>query len=259
MSLSAVLKRLEKFTIDNSPAILTGVGIAGVVGTAYLSGKASIKAYELSWAYKDDVREDPDLEQEIKVHYAKKFAKVFAPPVASGVATIACIYGANHISSRRAAAMATAYSLTEKAFTEYKEKVVEKVGEKKEQSYRDEIMQDRVREHPPEDRTVLVAGGGEVLCYDKFTGRYFRSDMETIRRAENDVNQQIINDGYASVSDLFEHLGLPVTSFSEEVGWNTDKLLTIQYSTVLSPDNQPCISIDYDLHPNRKYAHFAGE
>lgn len=259
MNLSVILKRLEKYTIDNSPAILTGIGIAGVVTTAYFSGKAAIKASTVVMHANDDIEANPECEREIQIITAKKLARIMAPPVASGAVTIACIFGANHISSRRAAAMATAYSLTEKAFTEYKEKMVEKVGERKEQAYRDEIMQDRVTANPPDDRTVLITDGGNVLCYDKFTGRYFKSDMESLRRAENDVNQMIINHGYASVSDLFEILGLPVTSFSEEVGWNTDKLLKIDYSTVLSPDGKPCIAIDFDLHPNRKYAHFAGE
>lgn len=250
MALMRYIKNLEKFTIDNSPAILTGIGVAGTVTTAFLVGKATFKAADIL----NERQIKPDLRESVELVWT-----CYIPPAVTGSLTIAAIVGANHISSRRAAGLAAAYSISEKAFVEYREKVVEKFGEKKEQMVRDEIAQDRVDRFPPNDNTVVIVDDQGVLCYDHFSGRYFKSSMEALRSAENEINHMILQDGYASVSDLYYILGLPVTSFSEEVGWNTDRMLKMVYSTTMSPDNRPCISIDFDLHPNRKYSHFAGE
>lgn len=260
MSFVSLLKRVEKVTIDNSPAILTAFGIVGTIATAYLTGKATFKAAEIiekeHWDRNrhTDHFVPMDMKERTKVVW-----KLYIPPAVSAAFTVTAIFGANHISSRRATAMATAFSISERAFSEYKEKVIEKIGEKKERDYRDEIAQDRVNKNPPDDRQVIITGDGDVLCYDHFTGRYFTSNMEALRKAENEINHLILSQGYASVSDFYHEIGLPPTAFSEEVGWNTNKLLELVFSTTMSPDGRPCIAIDFDLHPNRKYAHFAGE
>lgn len=254
MDFAQMLKRLEKITVDNSPAILTGLGITGVLATAYLTGKASIKAVDLIKGQEILRNETLDTKERVKLVW-----KIYIPPAASATLTIGAIVGANHVSTRRATAVAAAYSISERAFTEYKEKVVEKLGEKKEHAIHNEIAQERIERNPPNDNMVIITDNGEILCHDAFSGRYFKSSMEAIQRAEIAVNHQILNDGYANLSDLYYMIGLPPTAISEEVGWNTSRLLKIVYSTVLSPDNRPCISIDFDLHPNRKYSHFAGE
>ena len=153
----------------------------------------------------------------------------------------------------RAAAVAAAYTISEKAFSEYKEKVVERLGTPKEQKIRDEVAQDRVTKNPPNERETIITGGGEVLCYEAFTGRYFKSDMETLKKAQNDLNYVMLNDGYASLSDFYNKIDLPTTSYSDEIGWTSDKLLELNFSTVLSDDGRPCISIDFMAAPVRDY------
>lgn len=252
MNMTGFARRFEKTVIDNSPTILTAVGVVGTVTTALLTGRATAKALLLVM---DEEREQDRALQDKEI--IQLVWKEYIPPVTIGTFTIVSIIGANHISGRRATAVAAAYSLSERAFAEYKEKVIERVGKKKERSFRDEIAQDRVNNDPPKDGQVIITGNGDVLCYDHFTGRYFQSSMEALRKAENDINFMILHDGYACVSDFYDLLELPATSFSEEVGWNYNRKFQLVYSTVMSPDNRPCIAIDFDLHPNRKYAHFA--
>lgn len=259
MELVTLAKRLERLTIDNSPAILTAFGVVGTLSTAYLTGKATVKAVKIIEAEKKHMRVAGEGHPIDTKEAAKLVWKLYIPPAVSAVGTIVAIVGSNHVSSRRAAGMAAAYSISERAFYEYKDKVVEKLGEKKAQEIRDDISQDRMARDQVSNTEVIITDNGDVLCYDCFTGRYFKSSMETLRAAENDVNHLILNQGYASVSDLYEVLDLPITSYSDEVGWNTDRLLKFVYSTVMSDDGRPCISIDFDLVPHRKYAHFAGE
>jgi hypothetical protein len=247
---SDLAKRLAKLTADNSPAIFTALGVAGALTTAYLTGKATIKAMKIV-QHEERIRELPDgpitNQQVVSLVW-----KQYIPPAGSAVVTIACIILANRIGSRRAAALAAAYAISERGFAEYKAKVIEKLGEKKEQGVRDEIAQDRVNKNPFND--VFIVGEGQVLCYDSYTGRYFLSDMETIRRAVNDINHQINADFYASLSDFYALIGLPRTSMSDNMGWNADQLLEVTYSAVLSEAGKPCVAIDFRVEPVRGYS-----
>lgn len=252
MKFADLVKRTQKLAIDNSPAILTAIGVTGALTTAYLTGKASFKAAEM-------IREEADrtdkftgyngtLKQDVKLVW-----KLYIPAAGTAVLTVTAIVAANHIGSRRAAAIAAAYTISEKAFEEYKEKVVEKMGATKEQAVRDEVAQDRVDRNPVSSHEVIIAGSGQVLCFDEWSGRYFQSDMETIRKAQNDTNYQVLNESYASLSDFYERIGLPSTSQSDEIGWNTDRMIDLKFSTTLAEDGRPCLAIDFGLTPIRGY------
>lgn len=258
MTLASFAKGVEKFVQDNSPAILTAIGVVGTLSTAYFTGKASFKAVKVINEEQARILRE-DLDAEIPMTNKEKFYltwKLYIPAAGTGVMTIACIVCANRIGNRRAAAMAAAYSISERAFTEYKEKVIEKIGENKERQVRDELAQDRVNRNPKSKNEVIISGGGEVLCYDEYSGRYFESSMEEIKKAMNDTNYRIINDGFASLGDFYERLSLPSTKYSEEVGWNTDHPLEILFSTTMSDDNKPCLAIDYQTVPTRGFNRF---
>lgn len=249
MALIDIAKRVERLAIDNSPSLLTGLAVVSSVATAYLTGKAVIQAVSILEEKYDQRFDDIPMHREDIGDYWT----VFIPPVLAGTFTVGCIIGAHTIGSRRAAAVAAAYSLSEKAYAEYRDKVVEKIGDKKDQKIRDEIQQDRVDRDPLVNKEIIITGNGDALCYESLTGRYFMSNMETIRKAENDINRQILSQDYASLTSFFDLLGLQATEYSEEVGWNTETMLEVNFSTTLSEDGRPCISVSYQYSPIRKY------
>lgn len=247
MDLRRALSLAERFAIDNSPAIFTAIGVTGTLTAAYLTGKASFRA-------SDVIRKELYDRQIVHLDNREKVRLVWREYIPAGmvvVVTTGAIIAANQIGSRRTAAIAAAYSVTERAFTEYRDKVVERIGAQKEQSVRDEIATERIRSNPPSNQIVVVGSG--VICFDEMSGRYFTSDMETIRKAMNDVNFKINNDLYASLTDFYDRIGLERTSMSDDVGWNSDKLLSLRFSTVLSEDGRPAISISYDVYPLRGF------
>jgi len=184
----------------------------------------------------------------------EKAWKMYLPAVITGGVTVTCIIFSNRIGSRRAAAVAAAYSLTERAFEEYRDKVIEKLGDRKEQAIRDEIVQDRMDRHPPVQSQVIVTGTGDVLCTDAYSGRYFNSSIESIKQAQNNTNYQILHDGYASLTDFYGRIGLDPTQVSDDVGWNSDRMLEIFFSAALTPNDQkPCVSIEFNVVPFRNY------
>lgn len=249
MTFGDIAKRLGKLAVDNSPAILTAIGATGVLTTAYLAGSASFKAAEI--LKEEEERKAQLVPEDGPLDNREKFEavwKLYIPAASCAVLTMSAIIMANRIGARRTAAFVSAYSLSEKAFDEYKKKVREKVGPKKEGEIRDEIAQDRISANPPPPtREIIIAGGGDVLCHDLRSGRYFKSDMETLKRAQNNVNYRVVNYSYASLSDFYDEIGLPRTEDSEEVGWTTDELLELLFSTALTEDGRPCIAFSFSM------------
>lgn len=251
-----IVKQAEKYAVDNSPTILTGIGAAGTVVTAYLAGRAAYRmGLDLNAGHYEPLLEGLPPENPSTGEIVKRYWTDFVPAIGVGTLSVAAIIGANRIGTRRAAAVAAAYSLSEKAFFEYREKVEEKLGEKKHRALRDEIAQKRVDDNPVSTREVVITGNGDVLCYDSLTGRYFESSMEAIRKAQNDINQKIVGGvgSYASLTEFYDMLGLSGTAFSEQVGWNSDRPLEVHFSTVISEDGRPCLSIEYDELPINNY------
>lgn len=241
-NLPTLLRSTERFFTNNSPTILTVVGVTGSLVTAYLAGKASFKAAAI-------LSEEPaDLPVMDKI---KLVWPLYVPAATTGALTVAAIIGSNRISTRRAAALASAYAISDKAFEEYRAKVLEKMGEKKEQAVRDEIAQARVDRQPESLSTVFVNPGASVLVKDAYTGHYFTSDLEKIRKAVNDINQQIIQDHYASLSDFCYLIGQEPSGLTDEVGWNLDKFLEVDYSATITDLGNVCMVITYQVCPSR--------
>jgi len=248
---------VRKVANDNAPAILTGVGITGTVATAYLTGKASYQAAGIIHDAKVE-RVEGTIPVLVPVELTTKEKveltwKLYIPAAGAGVGTIGAIYFANRISSKRLAAMAAAYTISEKAYSEYKDKVVELMGKEKEEKVRASVQQDRVNRDADNGFIDDNLEDGLVRCKDAWSGQYFRSTMEDIKTAQNDLNYQILHHGSASLTDLYCQLGIDKTKESDEIGWNSDKLLEIVFVTTMDNKKRPVLVMDFAVDPIRKY------
>lgn len=253
-----LILKSRQFTQDNATEILTGVGVTGTITVAYLSGKASIKAFKLIAEEETRIMVEQDTlapfslttlttKEKIKLVWP-----IYVPTIGTTGLTVASIVLANRLSSKKAAALAAAYGLSERAFSEYKDKVAEHLTKAKEVKIREEIAQDRVDKNPVSQ--VIITGAGDVLCYDSLTGRYFESNIEAIKKAMNTINYRIMHNGPESLSAFYDEIGLPPTSMSDELGWNSNDLMDILFSTTMSTDERPCIAIDFTVPPTMGYA-----
>lgn len=259
MSFAGIARRVAKLTVDNSPTILTSFGVVGALTTAYLAGKASFEASDII-----RIKEADDYERGIPVPEPKEQIKqrvrlvwkLYIPAMTTGAATVFCIIGANHIGNRRAAGLAAAYTITEKTFEEYKAKVVEKIGEKKEEGIRADIIQDRINANWDDSIEVHGKSTGEI-CYDKFSDRYVWSTEEKLRSAINDLNRIVLSQGYATVADLYDILNMPALSWSYDIGWSSaGDLVDLKFCSVLTPGGQPVKAFEFDTEPIRNYMRF---
>lgn len=251
ISLRDMSKNVEKFTHDNSPVVLTAVGTVGVVTTSILAAKGAVKAADILREAEENRQPNVETEPMYNSEKLAKTWKCYVPAVTSGVLTCGAIIGANQIGTRRTAAMAAAYTLSEKKLNEYRDKVLEKVGPTKEEEIRAAVNQEQIRGTYSTD--LQMPGTGDQICYDPMSGRFFRSNVEAIKFAMNKVNFMINSDGHASLTDFYDALGLDQTIVSEELGWTSDELLEIAFTTVLTSDDKPAICIDYKTKPVRNY------
>lgn len=250
-SLANFAKSVQFTLSKHSPEILTGVGIAGMITTTVLAVRATPKALKLIEEAKKEERKDKlTVVETVKVAW-----KPYIPVVVTGAASVACLVGASSVNLRRNAALATAYKLSETALTEYREKVVETIGEKKEKVVRDAVDKERIEKDPVTRHTVISTGQGKSLCYDYMSGRYFESSREIIERAENEFNKQIIHDlyGYASLNEFYDLIDLDHIGTGDDLGWNIHNLVDINFGSQLTDDGRPCIVISHNNPPNYKF------
>lgn len=255
MDAKQILTKAQMLIANNSQQILTGIGIAGVISTTVMAVKVTPKACYLIDLAAEEKSEKEDLyisdsrgvEENLHilgpVDTIKTTWKCYLPVVIMGGLTIACFVGSYKNGAAKQAAIASAYSLAEKTFNDYREKVVEIVGEDKDREVRDAIAKEQLETTSPEQ--IIPFGNGTHLCYDAITGRYFKSDVETIRSCMNDFNQELNGDYYADLNYWYIILGLPSVQIGSILGWNANRLMDINFSSQIAPNGEPCIVLDY--------------
>ena len=254
-NLATIAKDIRKFASKRSPEILTGIGIAGMITTTILAVRATPKALKLI----EDQKEEESVDELSSFEVVKVAWKPYIPAMVTCIASTACLIGASSVNTKRNAALATAYKLSETALSEYRDKVVETIGEKKERIVRDKVAEERVKKNPVSKNEVIVTGNGKTLCFDPISGRYFMCSIETIKKAENTLNKQMLHDisGYVSLNEFYDELGLDHTSVGNDLGWNTNQLIDIDFSSQLNDNGEPSVVLDYLVAPKCDYYNFS--
>lgn len=234
----------------HSPEILTGIGIAGMITTTVMAVRATPKALILIEERKEEIgAEKLEAMDMVKTAWA-----CYIPAAITGTLSVACLIGASSVNARRNAALATAYTLSESALKDYQGKVIEMFGEKKNEAVKDAIAKDKVEKNPVVTREVIITEKGNTLCYDAISGRYFKSDIEKIKKAECELNRQMLDDMYVSLNDFYYEIGLDSVKLGDELGWNVDSgYIDLSFSSQLASDGTPCLVIDYSVAPRYDY------
>ena len=247
-----ILRTLKR----RAPEFLTGIGIGGMVTTTVLAVKATPEAMRRIEAKKKEERH-----KKLTVAQTVQAAwRCYIPAGVTGAVSVSCLIGASVTNGRRNAALATAASLAETSLREYRAKVVDTIGEKKETAILDAIDRDRVEKNPPPTSTnelpVVEGPVGQTLCYDSMFGRYFYSDVETLKRAENKLNRQMatMSEPYISLNEFYMEIGLPVVEIGEELGWNVDDgMIELRFSSQLVNGRTPCLVVSHLTPPRYDY------
>lgn len=253
MKIMDICNQVKNKTFEHSPEILLGIGITGMLSSTILAVKATPKVYTMIEKEKE-VRKlecEPEL---TKVDILKMSWKPYLPAAISFGASTACLIGANSVNAKRNAMLATAYKLSERALVEYKDKVIEVVGEEKEKEIRDKVAKDKVAKDKIENKEVIITTKGDTLCYDSISGRYFKSDVDKIKKVENVINHSLICNDYCSLNEFYDEIGLDATEMGSAIGWSINSgLMEIYFTSQITEDGQPCIVVNFDIPPTYNF------
>lgn len=251
--ISNFVRNTKGFLSKHSPEILTGIGITGMITSTVLAVKATPKAMVLLDEAKNKKGDKLTPIETVKIAW-----KPYIPAVVTCVASASCIIGASKINYKRNAALATAYAISERTLLTYRDKVVETIGEKKEKDIRDKVAQDEVNARPLATSQVFITPKGNTMCMDMLSGRYFKSDIDTINKAINELNRQILCQNYMSLTHFYSLIGLDGNGSSDYMGWNIDDgTIEPEFSTCLADNNEPCIVLDFNVPPKYDFDKFA--
>ena len=240
----------------HSPEILMGVGVAGVITTTVMACRATMKLDDIlveaaetrekikevaeNPAYEDKYTEE-DAKKDLVINYtqtAVKVAKLYAPAVAVGVVSVGCLLGSHDILRKRNAALSAAYLTVDKSFKEYKQRVIDRVGEEVEKEIRYGIKAEEIIE------TVTDEEGNETTVSETVKtmnptlySDYARFFDEASPCWQNDpeynlmflrAQQQYANDllrakGRLFLNDVYDMLGIEKTKAGQIVGWVYDR------------------------------------
>ena len=252
--LKQTIKSAERFLTKYSPGILTGIGIAGMIGATVMAVKATPKALYLI----ETKKEDAEVEELTPIETIKTCWTCYIPATLTTVLSAVCLIGASTVSAKRNAALATAYSISEAALREYQEKVVEVIGEKKEKAVRDAVAKDQIERDPvTKSEVVIIDSNSNTLCYEPLSGRYFKSTIDKIKKAEIKLDRQMIQEMYVSLNDFYWEIGLDETDLGDKMGWNLSKgYMDLSFSSQLADDGTPCAVIVYGIPPVYDYQNY---
>lgn len=248
MDIQKIVRDLGKGINRHSPTILTVLAGAGIIVTAYLSAKAGYKsAVEITTT---ELIEKRDLEPKEKLALVWKN---YIPPLSIGMATLACVISSNVISVKRQTALVGAYAVSERVISAYKEKMIEQLGSEKAEEAQAEIVKETAEATSTNGEFTDIPEH-QSLFLDSLSGQYFVSDIHTVRKAMNDVNQKCIQEGYASMNYFYSLIGARRTQIGEVIGWNVDRMLDLVITENLATeDGKICTGLDYRRQPTMEY------
>lgn len=240
-----------------SPMILTILGAAGVIGTAVLAVRATPEAVRRIRRKAVQVNETvvhPEDDRDLTIPETIQAAwRCYIPAVSVGLATILCIFGANGLTRRQQASIASAYALIDRTYKEYRNKVKELYGPDTDVEIGKDIAKDNLEKvdlEEPED--------GKRLFYDEFSGQYFERTMVEVMDAEYHLNREFILEGSVKLNDFYELLGLPRTDLGNVVGWDGEsgiafygyQWIDFEHQLVTMDDGLECYILHMEFAPH---------
>lgn len=263
MDIKAGLRTVAGTLSKHSPTILTVLGIAGFGTTCVMVAKAAPKVKPIhAWesaarkeAMEDDIPEEERKEaivESVKTEF-KEVLPLYGPPVAVGVASVACFVAANKINLDRQAALVAAYSLSAETLAKYQSKVIEKIGQEVHSDILDETTKEIADAHATVDPTKEVMPEGTVRVYDGVTGNYFYCSRERIYFAAAEINRKLVNEVVVPLREFYYAMGVNDRfELADILGWDVTggydgvgDALEVFFGPHLDDDKNPCLMISY--------------
>ena len=249
------IKVIGKTILDGvkeySPEILTGIGLVSVITGTVMAIKVSPTVVKKL----DKKKEELGTDKLDPIDVVRTVGVDYIPVVIPVVTGSACIIGGAVMRYKKNIGLATMLGMTEATLNNYKDKVIEEIGEKKESKIQDELAQDDLNRHPLNQARydIFETGFGNQLFYDPIGLKYFHHDLEVMRRQTAEMNLDGFTQGGVSLNEWRIAIGLrPIDSdIGDPLGWRDQFSLDIRYES--ADDGAPCGYVKWDKPPEWNY------
>ena len=211
MSFESVVCQIGNWFKRNGGTILTCISAGGVVATGILSGRAAIKARE-------KLEEMPEADTKDKV---KAVAPIYILPASVGAATIACMFGANHLDRKRQASLLAASAIIEQTYKRYKGKAEEMLGKG--------TVETELAKENYEEGKVETKDDERLFYYNYYHddptseyGFYFTASKNDVLRAEYELNRTFNIRETVTLNEFLKLLNQEDVEGGNEVGWSKE-------------------------------------
>lgn len=252
-------RNLHKFGFKfkkHSPEILAIAGVVGIVASGIMACKASTKLsgvieetkeqldqvhdYVEKNGFSDKYTEE-DSKKDTAIIYtqtAVKLVKLYGPAVILGTLSITAMLTSNKILRKRNIALAAAYTTVDRAFKDYRGRVVERFGEELDRELKynlkskeiEEVVTDENGEETTVKKTVKAMNPNDISEYARFFDEscsswnksQFHNQM-FLKQQQNYANDLLKAQGYLFLNDVYKMLGMDVAPYGQVVGWIYDE------------------------------------
>lgn len=257
--ISKLFTNVKQFTKSNLSSLMIGGGIVAIGSSVVLAVKATPLALDcLDSKAEQEMCEPCDLTAKERISACWK---VYTPAATAFIMGTGMIVGGHIVQLRKTAAIASAAALTEQVFREYRAVAMEQLGDAGNQAVRDKLAERRLAKENITTTHVTTDTPFEITvtahCMEPLSGRIFTSSRTEIERAINNANAALLEDGYLSLNDLNDELGLEHIPPGDEIGWNyyRDHLIDVHFTARINSDGLPLLVMDYNSYPTSGFMH----
>lgn len=265
----------------HSPEILVVAGIVGTVVSTVMACKATTKLESV-------LEENKKRADEIKNHiategYSKEYTeedgkkdlaivqvqsglnivKLYAPAVALGTLSVTAILAGHNITRKRNVAIAAAYTAVDKAFKDYRGRVVERFGKELDKELRYDIKTKEVEEViQNEDGSETIVKKNVTVAHDvpsqyarffdetcKAWTRNSEYNLNTLLDQQFAFNERLQRVGHVFLNEVYDALGMERTTAGQIVGWiynlddpNGDNYIDFGIHDLSNPDKRQFVN-----------------
>ena len=240
----------------HSPEILAVTGVVGIVTSAVMACKATIKVNDIVNEAKETVDKihesvgkglhtsdgeeytEEVAKKDLTIVYAQtglKFVKLYGPSVALGIASIACLLGSNHILRKRNLALAAALTNVATSFKEYRGRLVDRFGKDVDRELRfgikakevEETVVDKDGNETTVTKTVEVVDPNtahslySIVFCEGNTGWTRNAELNKVFliQQQNWANDKLKMNGVLTLNEVYDMVGAPRTAYGQIAGW----------------------------------------
>lgn len=226
----------------NSPTILIGVGVVGVVGTVVLASRATLKVSEKVDGFEGevtslktlrDMSEVPDYKKRLTGLYLKHGGDIlrsYMPTIIVGTLSVSALIGSHVILKNRNAALAAAYMVVDEAYEQYRKNVRNLFGDEQDKELAHGIIEKLIDgEDDEEPKKIKIIDSHQTASkYARFFDEYSREweknpeyNLMFLKSIETRMNNLLHARGHVFLNEVYDALGFDRTPEGQVVGWRS--------------------------------------